>query len=220
MRRRSAYRQIRETERVDTSGENWMAPFGQALGLDAEEFKPWKSMLLAGSDSILLVEGETDKEYFDMLRDPSHGNNRLAFQGDIVSYEGTGSLSNTISLRFVKNRYRRFFVTFDLDATERIEKTLKGLQLEKSKHYLAVGLGGAGKRNIEGLLPETVTTAVYGANPDLVQAATAGTKEESESAKNRLKKLLLAEFKEQAQPGTAYFANFYTLAKAINKALC
>lgn len=60
LRRRSAYRQLRETERVDTSGDNWMAPFGQALGLDAQEFEPWKGMLLAASDAILLVEGETD----------------------------------------------------------------------------------------------------------------------------------------------------------------
>jgi predicted ATP-dependent endonuclease of OLD family len=59
LRRHSAYRQLRETERVDTSEDNWMAPFGQALGLDAEEFKPWKSMVLAASDAILLVEGET-----------------------------------------------------------------------------------------------------------------------------------------------------------------
>jgi len=219
LRRRSAYRQLRETERADTSGDNWMAPFGQALGLDAEEFKPWKTMLLAGSDAILLVEGDTDKEYFEMLRDQAHGNNRLLLPGEIVSYEGTGALSNTVLLRFVRNRYRRFFVTFDLDAADRIERTLKGLQLEKSKHYMPIGLGAPGKRNIEGLLPESVTTAVYGANADLVQAATAGTKEESESAKNNLKKLLLQEFKNQATPGAAFFGNFYVLSKVINKAL-
>lgn len=121
LRRRTAYRQLRDTERVETSGENWMAPFGQALGLQADEFKPWKAMLLTGADAILLVEGETDKEYFEMLRSADHGSNRLRFQGDIVSYEGTGSLSNTVLLRFVKNRYPRFFVTFDLDAAERIE---------------------------------------------------------------------------------------------------
>lgn len=219
LRRHSTYRQLRETERVDTSGDNWMAPFGQALGLDAEEFKPWKTMLLAGSDAILLVEGDTDKEYFEMLRDQAHGNNRLLFQGEIVSYEGTGALSNTVLLRFVKNRYRCFFVTFDLDAADRIEKTLKGLQLEKGKHYLPIGLNAPGKRNIEGLLPESVTTAVYGANAALVQAATAGTKEESESAKNRLKKLLLGEFKSRAAPGTDFYGHFYALSKVINKAL-
>lgn len=218
LRRRIAYRQLRDTERVDTSGDNWMAPFGQALGLDTEEFKPWKRMMLSGSDAILLVEGETDREYFEMLRDSVHGTNRLSLEGDIVSYEGTGALSNTVLLRFVKNRYPRLFVTFDLDAAGHIEKTLQGLQLEKGKHYMAVGLNAAGKKNIEGLLPEKVTTAVYGANADLVQAATAGTKDEQESAKNRLKKLLLAEFKRQATPGTEYFGHFYALTRVINKA--
>ena len=217
--RRSAYNQLRETERVDTTGDNWMAPFGLALGLDTEEFKPWKKMMLAGADTILLVEGETDVKYFEMLRAPEHGGNGLLIQGDIVSYEGTGSLSNTVLLRFVKNRHRKFFVTFDLDAVSQIEKTLKSLQLEKQKHYMPVGQNVAGKRNIEGLLPEVVTKAVYEANADLVQAATAGTKDEQESAKRRLKTLLLEEFQKKATPGQEYFGNFYSLTKVINKAL-
>ena len=88
-------------------------------------------MLLADADTILLVEGETDKKYFEMLRRLEHGSNRSLLHGDIVPYEGTGSLSNNVLLRFIKNRHRRFFVTFDLDAIDRIERTLKGLQLEK-----------------------------------------------------------------------------------------
>ena len=197
-----------------------MAPFGQALGLDTDELKPWKAMMLARSDVILLVEGDIDKEYFEMLRDPTHGANRLLLESDdIVPYEGTGALSNTILLRFVKNRFRRFFVTFDLDVGNRIERTLRGLQLEKRKHYLPIGLNAPGKKNIEGLLPNTVTTAVYSANPDLVQAATAGTKEERQSAWGRLKNLLLAEFKKQATPGPEYFVHFYNLTNVINKAL-
>jgi len=219
LRRQTEYRQLRKTERVRTDGANWMAPFAHALGLDADEFKPWKQMLMGRTDAVLLVEGETDKEYFEMLRKPEHGINRLRFQGEIVSYEGTGALSNTILLRFVKNRYPKFFVTFDLDAAERIEKNLKALGLEKGKHYLPVGLNAAGKRNIEGLLPDSVTTAVYGRSADLVQAATSGTKEEQESAKARLKSLLLKEFKERARPGQEYFGRFYSLVKTINKSL-
>lgn len=219
LRRRTAYRQPRETERVDTSGDNWMAPFGHALGLDTDEFRPWKSMLLTAGDAVILVEGETDKEYFEMLRDPKHGAERLAVQGEIVPYEGTGALSNTVLLRFVKNRHPRFFVTFDLDAADRIEKTLKALQLEKGRHYLPIGLSAPGKRNIEGLLPDVVTTAVYGKNPEVVQAATSGTKEEQESAKQNLKRLLLDEFKKQAKPGHEFYGRFYAVAKAINKAL-
>lgn len=219
LRRRSAYKQLRETERVDTSGDGWMAPFSQALGLETEEFLPWKKLILGSSEAILLVEGETDKEYFEMLRDPGHGASRLNFSGEIVAYEGTGSLSNSILLRFVKNRYKRMFVTFDLDAANQIAKTLTALQLEKGKHFLPIGVPAAGKRNIEGLLPEGVTKAVYAANPDLVQAATAGTKDEQNSARNNLKKLLLAEFKAKATKTPEYFGQFYQVTKVINKAL-
>jgi AAA15 family ATPase/GTPase len=219
LRRKTAYRQLRDTERVPTTADNWMAPFGQALGLDTEEFKPWKALILSGSEAILLVEGETDCEYFEMLRLEVHGTSRLQVRGEVVSYEGTGSLQNTVLLRFIKNRYRKLFVTFDLDAAERLEKPLQALQLEKGKHYLPVGLNVAGKKNIEGLLPDRVATAVYGAHPGLVQAATAGTKDEQDSAKGRLKRLLLEEFKRQAQPGSEDYGHFYQLARAINRAL-
>ena len=85
LHRKTTNRQIRATERANTVSEKWMAPFGQALGLDTEEFKPWKAMMLTGSDALLLVEGETDKEYFEMLRDPAHGAHQLLLDGDIVS---------------------------------------------------------------------------------------------------------------------------------------
>lgn len=136
-----------------------------------------------------------------------------------MPYEGPGSLSNTVLLRFIKNRHRKFFVTFDLDAVDRIEKTLKGLQLEKHKHYLPIGQNAAGKRNIEGLLSEVVTKAVYEANASLVQAATAGTKDEQDNAKRKLKTLLLEEFEAKATPGPEFFGHFYALSKVINKAL-
>ncbi len=219
LRRHVRYKQLQETEQVEISEQNWMAPFGQALGLEAKEFAPWKQLLLVGSDTILLVEGETDKEYFEMLRNPAHHAKRLDFTGEIVSYDGTGSLSNTILLRFIKDRYRRLFVTFDLDAEEQVAKSLKALQLEKKRHFAPVGVNIAGKRCIEGLLPESVTKAVYASNSLLVQAATAGTKDEQRSAKNKLKRLLLDEFKKNASPGEEYFGEFYPLVKVINKAL-
>ena len=219
LRRRTAYGQLRDTERVDTSGDNWMAPFGNALGLDTEEFRPWKDLILGGSEAILLVEGETDREYLQLLRDPAHGADRLLFTGDIVPYEGTGALSNSVLLRFVKNRYKRMFVTFDLDSVNKIEKTLHALQLERGRHYHAIGVNAAGKRNIEGLLPDSVTTKVYGDNSALVQAATAGTKDEQDAAKRQLKRLLLAEFKAKATPTPEYYGGFYTVAKVVNKAL-
>jgi hypothetical protein len=196
-----------------------MAPFGLALGIESEEFKAWKQLFLVESDAILLVEGETDKEYFEMLRDDSHGVNRLVFTGEIVSYDGTGSLSNTILLRFIKNRYRRLFVTYDLDAEKQVEKTLQALQLEKKRHFAPVGINAPGKRCIEGLIPDNVCKAVYAANASLVQAATAGTRDEQKSAKYKLKGLFLKEFKKKASPGKEFFGGFYPLVKIINRAL-
>jgi hypothetical protein len=220
LKRHLRYKQPLETERVDTAGENWMQPFSLALGLESDEFKPWKGLLLAASDAILLVEGDGDREYFEMLRSEGHGANRLRFEGEIVSYDGTGSLANTVLLRFVKNRYKKLFVTYDLDAENVVAKTLKALGLERKRHFLPVGSNAAGKRCIEGLLPDSITKAVYGANADLVQAATSGSKDEQTSAKNKLKKLLLEEFKNQATPGEEYYGGFYPLIRAINKALC
>lgn len=219
LRRRSTYRQLRETERVETTGESWMTPFCEALGLGTEELKPWKGLMLAGSEAILLVEGETDKEYFEMLRDEAHGQNALRVPCEIIAYDGTGALSNTVLLKFIMHRHQRLFVTYDLDATNHLEKMLLGLQLQRGKHFTPVGIDAPGKKNIEGLLPDSVTTAVYAANPDLVQAATAGTKEEQDSARRKIKKLLLGEFKKQATPGQEHYKHFYLLAKIINKAL-
>lgn len=217
--RRTSYNQIRGTERIDTDGDNWMAPFGKALEIDTEEFKPWKEMLLAKSDCLLLVEGETDKSYFEMLRQQGHGANRLSFSGDIIPYNGVGSLSNTVLLNFVKNTRRRFFVTFDLDANQQIERTLKSLQLEKGRHYLPIGQDAAGKRNVEGLLPDVILKAVHEANPGLVQAAAYGSRDEQDRARKSLKKKFLEHFRLEAAPGTEYFGQFYAVVRVINKAL-
>jgi hypothetical protein len=219
LQRHTRYNQLEETERIDTSGENWVQPFSLALGLESDEFKPWKALLLADAAAILLVEGESDKEYFEMLRDPKHGTNRLDFSGDIVSYDGTGSLQNMVLLRFIKNRYAKLFVTYDLDAEDLLAKPLRALGLEKKRHFAPVGLNEPGKRKVEGLLPESVTTAVYAANPNVVQEATNGSKREQDSARNTLKKLLLEEFKKKASPGQEYFGRFYPLVKMINKSL-
>jgi energy-coupling factor transporter ATP-binding protein EcfA2 len=217
--RRTSYNQVRGTERVDTGGDSWMTPFGKALEIDTEEFKPWKDMLLAKSDCLLLVEGDTDKAYFEMLRKEGHGANRLSFSGDIIPYNGVGSLSNTVLLNFVKNTRRKFFVTYDLDASERIEKTLKSLQLEKGKHYLPIGQNAAGRRNVEGLLPDVVLKAVHEANADLVQAAAYGSRDEQDNARRRLKRKFLEHFRSVATPGTEYFGRFYSIVKTINRAL-
>ena len=218
LERKVVRRHPRQTERIDTSGERWMEPFALSLGIADEEFRPWRTLFFSLSNALLLVEGETDREYFSLLRDPAHGANALCFQGEILSYNGRDALKNQAILRFIKDRFEKLFITFDLDSESFVEKPLQALGLESRKGYVSVGVEAPGKRNIEGLLPDSVTTAVFGAWPDLVQALS-GTTEERKSAWNRLKQLLLAKFKEDAVPGEAYYGKFYPLVRLINRAL-
>jgi len=60
---------------------------------------------------------------------------------------------------------------------------------------------------------------VYSTNASLVQAATAGSKDEQDSAKGKLKKLLFESFKKNAKPGQEDFGHFYQVVKAINRAI-
>lgn len=209
--------QSRKTVRRDTSGKNWMEPFGLALGLNVSEFEPWKNLFFAKADSILLVEGEIDKEYFELLRDQRHGQNKLRFDGEIFPYSGADTLKNSVLLRFVKERYKKIFITYDLDAENRVEKALKSIGFERKINYHPVGMPGAGKAKIEGLLPEEVKKNVYMENPELVEALS-GTPEERRSAEGRLKRLLLEKFKDAAESNVEHFKNFYPLVRIINNA--
>lgn len=210
---------MQETIRVNTTGENWMRPFGEALGIDNKEFLVWRDVFFNPTQSILLVEGETDKEYFDMLRDACHGANTLSFTGEIFPYGGCGSLKNTVLLRFIKNRYKKIFITYDLDYEHEVDKLLQPLGLQKGKHYLGIGSNTPGKKNIEGLLPESVKKAVNGLHHDLVDQVMSGEKDDRETARSRLKRLYLEEFKQRSIPGDEFFKGFYPVVRTINRAL-
>ena len=217
--REEYYHQLRKTYRVDVSGDNWMEPFGLALGISGQEFRPWRELFFSRADSLLLVEGETDREYFEMLRDRVHGAGQLNFPGEIFAYCGKGTLKHTILLKFIRDRYKQFFVTFDLDALAEVEKSLQALGLELNKHYFPLGVDAAGKKDIEGLLPDEVKTAVRAGNPGLVDQAVNGSPDERRIAKYELKRLYLAEFKARATPGPIYYGEFYKCTKLINKAM-
>lgn len=211
-------KQLRETKKVDTSGENWMEPFGIVLGLANEEFKPWREIFFSDSKSHLLVEGKIDKEYFDLLRQDYHGENRLNFEGDIFPYEGCGNLKNPTLLNFLKSKSKDLVVTFDIDVICDVEPTLKRHGFEKNKSYVVVGVDKAGSRSIEGLIPDLYKNRVNSGNPDLVQQAIHGTKDEQKQAKNSLKSLYLKDFKEKSVPKSADYNEFYKLTKILNKA--
>ncbi len=209
---------LEATENVEVGSENWMEPFALNLGLANPEFEPWKELFFGQTDRILLVEGAADKEYFEMLRSPEHGDNRLNFEGEISSYDGKGNIQNGVLLKFIRSKYSKCFLTFDLDAEAGISKQLISLGMEKNKDFCSVGMPGDGTDNIEGLLPEVVKKAVFSANFDLVQTAMSTNKEAARQAKERLKALQLQEFKRVAVPGQEHYGHFYKLVKIINKA--
>jgi len=209
---------LRETNKVDTSGENWMEPFGIVLGLANEEFQPWREVFFSESKSHLLVEGKTDKEYFELLRQEVHGANKLNFEGDIFAYDGCGNLKNPTLLNFLKAKSKDLVVTFDIDVIKDIEPTLKRYGFEKNKSYVVVGVNKAGSRSIEGLIPDAYKNRVNASNPELVQQGIHGTKDEQKNAKNSLKSLYLKDFKENSTPQSDDYSEFYKLTKILNKA--
>jgi energy-coupling factor transporter ATP-binding protein EcfA2 len=211
-------RQIRGTKRVDTSGGNWMTPFGQALGLDNAEFIPWRDVFFGARPALLLVEGDIDKEYFELLRDNAHGDKRLDFDGDIFPYGGWSQLQNTTMLKFIRGRFKRSFITYDLDCDAEASRTLASLGLQRHKDFIAIGRDGD-LGAIEGLVPDTINQKVYAQNSALVTQLMHGNKERQKSARNRLKRLILEAFKKEAKPGTADFAQFYKVVREINRAL-
>lgn len=213
------FRKPRETYRVDTTGKDWKKPFALALGIEGPEMDNVKNLFFSQSSSILLVEGDTDKEYFELLLNDSHGRHKLNFDGEIYSYNGFGTLNNTVMLKFIKEKYARLIITFDLDIFPQIKNTLDNLRLENERDYFKVGIDKPGKRSIEGLLPDNVFSKVWANNTELVRQSQSDKKEEAEDAKRQLKKLYLNEFKKTASPGQEYFSEFYKLTSKINKIL-
>jgi len=217
---RKLYRKrFRDTELVDTSGSKWVEPFSLALGLSESDIGPWKDALFSNSDTVLLVEGETDRLYLELLRNDVHGQNRLVFDGVIFPYGGKDTLRQKHLLRFMMSRFKRFVVTYDLDVESEVEPNLKDLGLNKGQDYVAIGKDVVAKKCIEGLLPDKTFQSVFAGNVELVQKVTGGTSAEARSAKSSLKGLYFEEFRQTAQPLTDDFKNFYALSKQLNKML-
>ncbi|HSP15400.1 MAG TPA: ATP-binding protein [Thermoanaerobaculia bacterium] len=211
--------QLRQTVRQNTVGDKWMEPFGVALGIDNAEFRPWRDVFFGSAQGMLMVEGDTDKEFFELLRDPAHGEHRLLFDGEIFPYGGKDVLKNSVLLKFVRERFRQLFITYDLDAEDAVCRCLSSLGLQRNKDFAPVGRDEKGKKAIEGLLPDSIVRDVYAEHSDLVAEALHGTSDEQRSARHKLKRLMLDRFKAVAVAGEEYYGKFYPLVKTINKAM-
>jgi len=210
---------FRGSQQLVTDGDSWMEPFSLILGLSSEEFRPWKELFFGNNESTLLVEGSTDKAYFEMLRSEDHGANRLIFEGAIFDYDGFGSLKNPTMLKFIQNRSKSSFITYDLDIEKEVRSGLERNGFVHKVNFLGLGTNKPGMRAIEGLLPKSLVTSVNNEHQDLVQQAMYGTKEEQKSAKSGLKKHYLSKFQAECRPTKEWFGEFYKVVKIINAGL-
>ena len=71
---------------------------GWHLAWTDSEFGNWHDLFFSKSHQIILVEGQTDKEYIELLRDASHGKERLILDGEIYPYDGIGNIRNGVLL--------------------------------------------------------------------------------------------------------------------------
>jgi predicted ATP-dependent endonuclease of OLD family len=204
------------SEIVDTIGERWYEPFALSLGISGDDFGPLKSTIFSGSNDIILVEGETDKTYFELLKNDKHLSNQLKFNGEIFSYGGAGNIKNNILLRFIKERFKRFVVTVDLDKVSDVKSAFDTLGLKENQEYIVIGKNETGKKCIEGLIPHTLLSKAYSDNVDLVQKAMENSND-GRSARNQLKAKVLESFRQTGQDDLQNFTEFYKIVKVLNR---
>lgn len=215
--RKVSYGKVKATEVVPIQEENWMEPFGNILGLNNDEFSPWKDVLFSGKQCVLMVEGDIDKQYFEHIHSLNLLDLTLPKGVDIVPYDGKDALKNAILLKFILDKFKKVLVTFDLDAKGELERTMTQVGLTEGSGYLPIGTSKPGKQCVEGLLPDRVLSKVYAANTDLVMALSSADGKERKSAKSSLKQRLLTEFKADKAVTRDDLKGFVPVFKALSK---
>jgi len=215
IKRKKYYRTFAE----ETTGDNWMAPFSEHLGLSTTEFSSLRPIFSSFKSRVLLVEGPIDQEYFSFLQKHQLACGSLAADIEVVPYGGKDTLKNTLLIQFVLRKFDKVFVTYDLDADSDVRGALDRLELKENNDYIALGLSQPGKNCIEGLLPERVLAAVNGRETDLVMKLGSRDNKERKKAKDTLKKKYLEEFKSRTDYSNEELKELGKLVKTINRKL-
>lgn len=194
-----------------------MAPFAEHLGINNNEFLSWNKVFISNNSKVLLVEGETDKEYFEYIREKKFGEKPLYDDIEIVAYNGKDTLKNTLLVKFVLSKFDKIFITYDLDASSEVKGYLSRLNLIENDDYVAVGENRPGKEAIEGLLPNRILSSVNSRETDLIMALGSADSSNRKSAKSALKKKYLEEFKNNSNYSVEELSGLLKLVKLINK---
>lgn len=208
-----------ETILVDTSGANWMAPFADHLGISAEEFSALKPLFSADKSKVLLVEGSIDQEYFQFLQQHSLACDQLASCIEVVPYGGKDTLKNTLLIQFVLRKFDHVFLSYDQDAAQDVRAALTRVGLKENIDYAGLGVSQPGKDCIEGLLPQSVLSAVNGRETDLVMKLGSKDNSERRRAKDALKKAYLNEFKSRTNHTKEELKELSKVVRLVNSRL-
>jgi hypothetical protein len=209
---------VKETIVVEVNSDKWMQPFSEILGLDNDEFLPWKRVIGVKKDNVLLVEGFIDKEYLVFISSLKLPGLELPENIEVLPYDGKDALRNITILKFIIEKFHKVFITFGLDVKEELSKSMSALSLEENKDYFMVGIEKPGKKCIEGLLPDSLLSSVYAKNTDLVTQLTSVNTKERNDAKSSLKKKYLEEFKAKRDWNIEDLKLFKSLFISITKA--
>ncbi|MCM2283172.1 MAG: ATP-binding protein [Desulfobacula sp.] len=185
---------LKATKLADLQENTWMEPFSVILGLNNSEFKAWREVIGSDKNCVLLVEGEIDRQYLEHIHSLNLNSLQLPEGLEIVPYEGKDALKNTILLKFIVEKFKHVFITFDLDAKPDLDKIMKQIGLKEGEDYLPIGIDKPGKQCIEGLVPERILSKVHSENTDLVMQLGAQDPKQRKSAKNALKRKILSAF--------------------------
>lgn len=216
---RKPYRgRLKGTHVVKITDDKWMEPFSEILGLNDEAIEPWRDVVSAARDNAILVEGSIDKSYLEHISTLKINGFDIPEGVEIIAYGGKDALKNSIMLKFVIEKFNRVYITFDLDSEKELQKSMSQLGLENDTDYMAVGLNDSGKDCIEGLLPNSILSSVYGNNTDLVMKLSSSDSNARKSAKNELKNKLLVEFQKKSDLTAAELKGFKRLFINIHKA--
>lgn len=207
------------TQRVNTSGEKWMEPFAEHLGIAPKEFVNSYPLFASHESKVLLVEGPIDKEYFEYLKRADLGIEPLSADIEVVPYGGKDTLKNTLLLKFVLSKFDNIFITYDLDCRQEVSSALDRLGFKYKRDHLALGVNKPGKDAIEGLLPEAVLAAVNGRETDLVMQLGSVNSHERRKAKDQLKKKYLEEFTRGSGFSAEDMKELNSVVKHINSRL-
>ncbi len=203
---------------VGVGGSDWKKPFEHALGICGPEFEIFKAAIFSNSSILVLVEGETDREYLELCKQPQHGSKALLKEAEIFSYDGKDKIKSDVLLKFIRDRFAKVIITSDLDAEDDLKNKLKSLGFEKDKNYFLLGIDKPGKRAIEGLIPDQIRKKVQTDCTDLIDALSSDNKDEVRAARASLKKKYLDAFRTSAKVENGDFNQFHELCKKINTA--